>query len=104
MILEVDTGTIRDIAAALNAARKRDPSIEILATLERKVLQAIQQRSSSLEVENQEAAALRNILQQRAYDLRNTSEGTEYADLAERISNDLEADEPPLITTEAADQ
>ena len=45
MILEVDTSAIRDIAAALNAARKREPSIEILAQLERKVLHAIQHQA-----------------------------------------------------------
>jgi len=104
MILEVDTGAIRDIAAALNAARKRDPSIEILATLERKVLHEIQRKSNSLELEQHEAQALRNVLQRRAYDQRNTSEGTDYADLAERISRDLDAEEPPLITTEAGEQ
>jgi hypothetical protein len=104
MILEVDTGAIRDIAAALNAARKREPSIEILAALERKVLHAIQQRSVSLELTDDEARALRNVLQRRAYDQRNTTEATDYMDLAERISNDLDTDEPPLITTEAGDQ
>ncbi len=104
VILEVDAGTIRDLAAALNAARKREPSIELLGVLERKVLRAIQQRSTSLELEQQEAAALRNVLQRRAYDQRNTTEGTDYADLADRISRDLEADEPPLITTDANEQ
>jgi hypothetical protein len=103
MILEVDTGAIRDIAAALNAARKREPSIEILGTLERKVLHAIQQKSNSLELERDEAQALRNVLQRRAYDQRNTSEGMDYADLAERISRDLDVEEPPLITTEATE-
>lgn len=104
MILEVDAGAIRDIAAALNAARKREPSIEILSRLERKVLHAIQQRSTSLELEKDEAQALRNVLQRRAYDQRNTSEGTDYADLADRINRDLEAEEPPLITTESGEQ
>jgi hypothetical protein len=104
VILEVDPGTVRDLAAALNAARKREPSIEMLGVLERKVLHAIQQRSTSLELEQQEAQALRNVLQRRAYDQRNTSEGTDYADLAERISRDLDAEEPPLITTEATEQ
>jgi hypothetical protein len=101
VILEVDPGAVRDLAAALNAARKREPSIAILAALERKVLRAIQQRSTSLELEQDEAQALRNVLQRRAYDQRNTPEGTDYMDLAERISRDLEADEPPLITTES---
>jgi len=104
VILEVDPGTVRDLAAALNAARKREPSIEILAKLERKVLQAIQQKSNSVELEQDEAQALRNVLQRRAYDQRNTPEGTDYADLAERISRDLEADEPPLITTESTNE
>jgi hypothetical protein len=101
VILEVDKEAIRDIAAAVHAARKREPGIEILAAVERKVLQAIQQRSVSLELTDDEARALRNVLQRRAYDQRNTSEGTDYMDLAERISNDLEAEEPPLLTTEA---
>ncbi len=104
VILEVDKEAIRDIAAAIHAARKREPSIEILAALERKALAAIQQKSVSLELTDDEARALRNVLQRRAYDQRNTTEGTDYMDLAERISNDLDTDEPPLITTEAGDQ
>ncbi len=104
MILEVDPSTVRDLAAALNAARKREPSIDILAQLERKVLHAIQQRSNSLELEKDEAQALRNVLQRRAYDQRNTPEGTDYMDLADRITQDLEADEPPLITTESTNE
>jgi hypothetical protein len=104
VILEVDTGAIRDLAAALNAARKREPSIEILAQLERKVLHAIQQRSTSIELAQDEAQALRNVLQRRAYDQRNTQEGTDYMDLADRITQDLETDEPPLITTESTNE
>lgn len=100
MILEIDPEAIRDIAAAVNAARKREPGIEILSGVERKVLNAIQKRSETLELDDQEAQALRNVLLQRAYDQRNTTEGTDYAELAERIGGALEAEEPPLQTTE----
>lgn len=92
MILEVSSESIRDIAAAVNAARKREPDIEILATLERKVLTAIQQKSKMLELIAQEAQSLRNILLQRAYDQRRTTEGNDYSDLAERIDRALESD------------
>ncbi len=101
MILEINPEAIRDIAAAVNAARKRDSSIEVLRDVERKVLVAIREKSSSLELGDQEAAALRNILMQRAYDQRNTTEGTDYADLAERIARDLDSEEPPMIVTES---
>ena len=96
MILEVNKESIRDIAAAVHAARRREPGIEILSAVERKVLGAIQQRSETLELEDQEAAALRNVLMQRAYDQRNTTEGTDYSDLADRIAQALEIEEPPL--------
>lgn len=101
MILEINAEAIRDIAAAVNAARKRDSSIEVLRDVERKVLTAIREKSPSLELGDQEAAALRNILMQRAYDQRNTTEGTDYADLAERIARDLDSEEPPMIVTES---
>ena len=101
MILEINAEAIRDIAAAVNAARKRDPSIEVLREVEKKVLTAIRDKSSSLEVGDQEAAALRNILMQRAYDQRNTSEATDYADLAERIARYLDSEEPPMIVRES---
>lgn len=91
MILEIDPESVRDIAAAVHAARKREPGIEILAALERKVLSAIQARSGMLELEDQEAASLRNVLLQRAYDQRNTTEAEDYSDLADRIAQDLEA-------------
>jgi hypothetical protein len=90
MILEVDPEAIRDIAAAVNAARKREPKIDVLLTLERKVLQAIQKRSGTLELEAQEGQAMRNILLQRAFDQRNTPEAEDYSDLAERILGALE--------------
>ena len=96
MILEVNAESIRDIAAAVHAARRREPGIEILSAVERKVLGAIQQRNETLELEDQEAAALRNVLMQRAYDQRNTTEGTDYADLADRIAQALDLEEPPL--------
>jgi hypothetical protein len=97
MILEVTSESIRDIAAAVHAARKREPDIAILADVERKVMGAIQQKSGTLALEKQEAQALRNVLLQRAYDQRRTTEGTDYSDLAERIDNALEA-EDGLIT------
>jgi hypothetical protein len=102
MILEINQESIRDIAAAVNAARRREPGIEILGAVERKVLAAIQGKTVSLELEDQEAAALRNVLMQRAYDQRNTTEGTDYADLADRIAQALDSEAPPLdvITTE----
>lgn len=103
MILEISSESIRDIAAAVHAARKREPDIEILAAVERKVLSAIQQRSETLELEDQEAASLRNVLMQRAYDQRNTQEADDYSGLAERISNALESEDPPLEVTEQAE-
>jgi hypothetical protein len=39
----------------------------------------------------------------RAYEQRNTVEGGDYSDLADRIGLALEADEPPLQTTEAGE-
>lgn len=100
MILEVSVESIRDIAAAVHAARKREPEIDILAALERKVMGGIQQRTETLELQTQEAQALRNVLLQRAYDQRRTTEATDYADLAERIANALDA-EQELITLES---
>lgn len=100
MILEVTPESIRDIAAAVHAARKRDTDADILAALERKVLQAIQQKTATLSLETDEAQALRNVLLQRAYDQRRTPEGTDYSDLAERIANALDS-EDDLITLES---
>jgi hypothetical protein len=100
MILEVTSESIRDIAAAVHAARKRSPEIEILAEVEKKVLTAIQQKSSTLVLESQEAQALRNVLLQRAYDQRRTTEGTDYSDLADRIGTALDT-EDDLISLEA---
>lgn len=93
MILEVSAESIRDIAAAVNAARKKEPEIEILAGLERKVLTAIQHKSETLELSNDEAASLRNVLLRRAYDQRNTTEATDYSDLADRIANALDIED-----------
>lgn len=103
MILEIDPEVIRDIAAAVHAARRREPDIQILAVVEKKVLDAIQDRSHTLELEPQEAQSLRNVLLQRAYDQRRTPEGADYEELAERIAQDLDAEEPPLITNEATE-
>lgn len=103
MLLEIDPEAIRDIAAAVNSARKIEPDIAILSVVERKVLQAIRTRQSTLELEQQEAQALRNVLLRRAYDQRNTSEGIDYSDLAERIRGALESEAPPLRTIEQQD-
>ncbi len=96
MILEINSESIRDIAAAVHAARKREPGATVLTQVERKVLEAIQRRIETLELDDQEAAALRNVLLQRAYDQRNTSEASDYADLAERIAGALDMEEPDL--------
>ena len=103
MILEVDAEAVRDIAAAVHAARRIEPDIEILVAVERKVLTAIRERSEILELGDQEAQALRNVLMRRAYEQRNTLEGTDYSDLADRIGRALETEEPPLQTTEAGE-
>jgi hypothetical protein len=100
MILEVTAESIRDIAAAVHAARKRSPEIDLLAEVEKKVLAAIQQKSTTLVLEVQEAQSLRNVLLQRAYDQRRTTEGTDYSDLADRIGKALDA-EDDLITLES---
>lgn len=96
MILEINPEAIRDIAAAVHAARRREPDIEILGALERKVLEAIQLRSKTLELADQEAQSLRNVLMQRAYDQRRTTEAADYQDLAERILRALD-EAPPVI-------
>ncbi len=93
MILEVTAESIRDIAAAVHSARKKEPDLEILGRLEKKVMGTIQQRSETIELGPDEAASLRNVLLRRAYEQRSTTEATDYSDLAERISNALEAEE-----------
>jgi hypothetical protein len=103
MIFEVDAEAIREIAAAVHAARRIEPDIEILIAVERKVLTAIRARSETLELEDQEAQAMRNVLQRRAYEQRNTTEGNDYADLADRIGAALEIEDVPLQTTEAGE-
>jgi hypothetical protein len=103
MILEIDPEAVRDIAAAVHAARRVEPDIEILVEVERKVMTAIRERTGILELGDQEAQALRNVLMRRAYEQRNTTEGTDYSDLAERIGTALETEEPPLQTTEAGE-
>ncbi|HVE91057.1 MAG TPA: hypothetical protein VNE62_01975 [Actinomycetota bacterium] len=90
MILEVNPESLRDIAAAINAARKREPDAEVLAEVERSVLIAIKNREGTLVLEPLQANALRNSLLQRAYDQRNTSEAMDYSDLAERIERALD--------------
>jgi len=96
MILEVNAEEIRDVAAAINTARKREPGLQILADIEHLVLAAIRARQSSLELETEQAQALRNVLLMRAHDQRNTTEGVDYADLAERISRDLDTEAPEI--------
>jgi hypothetical protein len=103
MILEIDAEAVRDIAAAVHAARRIEPDIAILIHVERKVMTAIRERSGTLVLEDQEAQSLRNVLMRRAYEQRNTIEATDYSDLADRIGGALEAEEPPLQTTEAGE-
>ncbi|HYZ92239.1 MAG TPA: hypothetical protein VFA34_07585 [Actinomycetota bacterium] len=100
MILEINPEAIRDIAAAVHAARRREPDIQIIAAVEQKVMEAIQHRTTTLELEDQEAASLRNVLLKRAYDQRRTPEGTDYQELAERIGRALDSEAPPLITND----
>jgi hypothetical protein len=90
MIFEVSQENLRDIAAAVNAARKREPAVAVLSTLEAKVLGALSRRQDFLELDNVEAQALRNALLQRAYDQRDNSEGYDYSDLADRIARALD--------------
>lgn len=97
MILEVSSENLRDLAAAVHSARKREPSITVMAEIERKVLGAIRRRETMIELSEQEAHGLRNALMMRAYDQRNTSEGLDYSDLAERIGRDLETEAPPVV-------
>ncbi len=91
MIIEVSSENLRDIAAAVHAARKREPDAEVLGLLQTKVLGAIQRRQETIEIEEDQAQALRNALLQRAYDQRKTSEGMDYSDLAERIERAIDA-------------
>jgi hypothetical protein len=97
MILEINPEAIRDIAAAVHAARRREPDIEILAVVEKKVLDAIQDKSHTLELDDQEAQSLRNVLMQRAYDQRRTQEAADYEELADRILRDLDSEVSPLF-------
>ncbi len=99
MILEVTQEDLRDIAAAVHAARKREPSAEVIAAVERKVFAAIRGHQETLELGGEEAQALRNVLLMRAYDQRRTSEGLDYTDLADRIGRDLDTEDPPLVET-----
>lgn len=96
MILEVTQENLRDIAAALNAAKKREPSATILGEVEQKVLGAIVRREEAIELGDQQAQALRNALLRRAYDQRDNSEGFDYSDLADRIGRALDDQAVPL--------
>lgn len=96
MILEVSAEDLRDIAAAVHAARKREPAEEVIAGLERKVFAAIRANQPSLELGPQEAQALRNVLLMRAHAQRSSSEALDYSDLADRIGRDLDTEDPPL--------
>ena len=90
MILDVDPENLRDIAAAVHAAHKREPGSIVLGSLERIVLGALQSKERVLELDDEHAEALRAALMKRAWDQRNTSEGFDYADLAERIEGALD--------------
>lgn len=96
VILEVTTENLRDIAAALHAARKREPGALILEQLESRVLRGLSTNLDALELDAQQAQALRNALLQRAWDQRSTSEGYDYSDLADRIGRALSDELPPL--------
>lgn len=97
MILEVTQEDLRDIAAAVHAARKREPSADVMAAVERKVFTAIRSHQETLELAHDEAQALRNVLLMRAYDQRRTPEGLDYTELADRIGRDLDTEAPPLV-------
>lgn len=90
MILEVNPESLRDIAAAIHAAHKKAPDVEVLVELERVVLGAIQQKSGCLAIEQDQAQALREALLQRAWDQRRTTEGEDYSTLADRIEAALD--------------
>jgi hypothetical protein len=90
MIFEVSTENLRDIAAAINAARKREPAVAVLGAIEARVLAALSRRDDAIELDGTEAEALRNALLQRAYDQRDNSEAYDYADLADRIERALQ--------------
>lgn len=99
MILEVSAENLRDVAAAVHAARKREPREMVVRAIERKVLSALGSRAEALELDAQEAQALRNILLMRAHDQRRTAAANEYIELADRIRRDLEVQAPPLDET-----
>ena len=102
MILEVDPENLRDIAAAVHAAHKREPGSGVFASVERLVLQALQERERFLVLEPAQAEALKQALLKRAWDQRNTSEGFDYADLADRIDGAL--DEQALPREDVLDE
>ncbi|HVL80167.1 MAG TPA: hypothetical protein VM840_01070 [Actinomycetota bacterium] len=91
MILDVNPENLRDIAAAVHAAHKREPGSQVLSSLERIVLSALHGKERILELDREQAEALRGALLKRAWDQRNTSEGFDYADLADRIDGALDA-------------
>lgn len=90
MILEVNPESLRDIAAAVHAAIKREPEAVELVEVEKLVLSGIRSGERYLQLESAQASVLRDALLKRAWDQRNTGEGFDYADLAERIEGALD--------------
>ena len=90
MILEVTPENLRDIAAAVSAARKRAPGTAVLDAVEARVLGALRRGEDALELADEQAQALRNALLLRAWDQRDNTEGYDYSDLADRIRQALE--------------
>jgi hypothetical protein len=90
MIFEASQENLRDIAAAVSAAIKREPSVSVLSRIETKVLSAIRRREDALELDAEEAQSMRNALMRRAYDQRDNSEGYDYSDLADRLGRALD--------------
>lgn len=100
MIFEMTQENLRDIAAAVSAARKREPDTSVLAALEAKVLGAIRRREDTIELDDEQAAVLRNALMARAWNQRHNQEGYDYSDLADRIARALDDQAVALDETE----
>lgn len=96
MIFEFNPENLRDIAAAVSAALKREPSATVLGEVEVVVHRALRSRDYTIELSPQQAQALRNALMRRAWDQRNTSEAFDYSDLADRIGRALDDHAVPL--------
>lgn len=96
MILEVNPENLRDIAAAVHAAHKREPDSEVLASVEKIVLHSLTTKERFLELDPDQATALKDALLRRAWAQRSTSEGFDYADLADRIDGALNEGSMPV--------